>query len=94
MAVVPTRGITHIAGPPIQVGVYLRQRCSWCGAVLIDYALDRIAVPEGQDPTPGTWPAGGLVEVDGAASFVVPHEDGAELPANACAQLDPEVTGT
>jgi hypothetical protein len=84
--------ITHIAGAQVQVGSRLRQRCSWCGAVLCDYDLVRIAVPEGQDPTPGMWQPGALVRVEGPASFIVEHEDGAELPADACAQLDDEVT--
>lgn len=86
-------GIVHIAGPWIEVGTQLRQRCAWCGAVLIDYALDRIAVPEGQDPRPATWPTGELIEVDGNASLVRPHTDGEALPANACAQIDHDVTG-
>jgi len=89
---VATGAITHIAGAQVQVGSRLRQRCSWCGAVLCDYDLTRIAVPEGQDPAPGMWETGRLVEVDGCASWVVEHEEGAELPANACAQLDDEVT--
>jgi len=84
--------ITHIAGHQVQVGSRLRQRCSWCGAVLCDYDLQRIAVPEGQDPTPGMWETGRLVRVDGPMSFVVEHEDGADLPPEACAVLDPEVT--
>jgi hypothetical protein len=83
---------THIAGIAVQVGPRLRQRCAWCGATLADYDLSRIAVPEGQDPTPATWAADELVEVDGCASFVVPHEDGADLPENACARIDHEVT--
>lgn len=85
-------GVVHIAGPHVQVGIQLRQRCGWCGALLLDYALDRIAVPAGQDRTPATWPAGELVEVDGSATWLVPHEDGQPLPANACAQLAAEVT--
>jgi hypothetical protein len=84
--------ITHIAGAQVQVGSRLRQRCSWCGAVLCDYDLERIAVPEGQDPTPGMWETGRLVQVDGPMSVIVEHEDGAELPPEACAQLDHEVT--
>lgn len=82
----------HIAGPDIQVGSQLRQRCAWCGAVLLDYALDRIAVPVGQDPRPGTWPAGELIACDGNAHYVVPHEDDAELPEGCCGKLDHEVT--
>ncbi len=86
-------GVTHIAGIDVQVGSQLRQRCAWCGAVLLDYALDRIAVPVGQDPRPSTWLVGELVEVDGSWSAIVPHEDGEQLPENACGKLDPEATG-
>lgn len=84
--------VIHIAGPDVQVGQHLRQRCAWCGAVLCEYALDRIAVPEGQDPRPTTWEAGALVAVAGAASWVVEHADGDQLPDGACANLDPAVT--
>lgn len=84
--------LIHIAGNDVQVGRHLRQRCAWCGAVLADYALDRIAVLEGQDPRPATWPVGDLVAVDGPLSYVVEHEDGQQLPADACGVLDAEVT--
>jgi hypothetical protein len=84
--------IVHIAGQQMRVNTQLRQRCAWCGALLIDYALDRMAVPEGQDPTPATWPGGELVEVDGGASWVVPLAEDEPLPANACARLDNGVT--
>jgi hypothetical protein len=101
-ASVGSGALVHIAGPDIQVGARLRQRCAWCGALIIDYDLARTASPCGDDcrasgckpenHRPGTWPVGGLVEIDGAARWTVPHEDGAQLPANACAQLDDEVT--
>lgn len=84
--------IVHIAGSDVQVGCRLRQRCAWCGATLVDYDLMCIAVPEGQDPRPATWGVGLLVEVDGSVSFVVEHEDGADLPDNACAVIDADVT--
>jgi hypothetical protein len=84
--------VIHIAGVQVQVGTHLRQRCSWCGAVLCDYELTLIAVPIGQDPTPGMWETGRLVAVDGNVSYVVDHEDGVELPEEACAQLDHEIT--
>lgn len=84
--------VVHIAADHVRVGAQLRQRCAWCGATLIDYDLGRVAVPVGQDPTPATWPVGELVAVDGAMQTIVPHEDGAQLPPNACAALDPEVT--
>lgn len=88
----PAGVITHIAGLDVQVGPYLRQRCAWCGAVLSDYDLTRVAVPEGQNPRPAMWEVSVLVAVDGIASWVVEHEDGADLPENACALLDPAVT--
>jgi hypothetical protein len=84
--------VVHIAGPDVTVGCYLRQRCAWCGAVLVDYDLHRVAVPEGQDPRPATWPVGELVAVDGPASWVVGHDDGDPLPDGACGSLDPAVT--
>ena len=34
--------VTHIAGPVLsRGGRYIRQRCSWCGAVLIDVDITR-----------------------------------------------------
>jgi hypothetical protein len=83
--------VIHIAGNDVQVNAQLRQRCAWCGALLIDYNLERVSVPEGTDPRPATWPIGGLVAVDGGLSYVVEHEDG-PLPDGACGTLDPEVT--
>jgi hypothetical protein len=77
--------VTHIAGPDIQVGCHLRQRCAWCGGILVDYDLTCIAVPEGQDPRPATWAQGDLVRHDGIAWFTVDHEDGADLPGDCCA---------
>lgn len=85
--------IIHIAGPEIQIGTQLRQRCSWCGAVLIDVNLSRVAVPAGMNPNPPTWSVGGLVAVYGYASWEVEHKDGDQLPAKACGQLPFEVTG-
>jgi len=97
-----TEGVVHIATPPIQVGPLLRQRCGWCGALLLDYDLAGLASPcdercqaggcAPENHYPATWAGGDLVEVDGACSSVVPHIDGDELPAHACAQLDAEVT--
>lgn len=88
--------VIHIAGLDIQVGPHLRQRCGWCGALLIDYALDRVAaaVPEGgsEPGAPGTWAVGALVARDGNASWVVEHVDGEPLPTGCCGQLDPEIT--
>lgn len=84
--------IIHIVGPAIQIGPLLRQRCAWCGATLLDYDLERIAVPINQPGPPATWADGDLVAVDGNASYTVAHEDGDQLPDAACARIDPGVT--
>jgi hypothetical protein len=86
-------GVVHIAGVDAHINHRLRQRCAWCGACLIDYDLTNIAVPVGQeDTTPGSWPVGSLVLVDGGMSVVMPHVDGDPLPMEACGRIDPEVT--
>lgn len=95
--------VVHIAGGPLQVGAQLRQRCGWCGAVLIDSDLSRMAmpIPEGKteeqaradgDLRPATWEPGALVAVEGNHQYVVPHEDNTRLPADACGQLAHAVT--
>lgn len=84
--------VLHIAGLDVQVSGRLRQRCAWCGALLIDYELANIAVPVGQEGSPGIWPFGELVLVDGGLSVLVEHDAAAPLPEGACAKLDPEVT--
>jgi hypothetical protein len=80
--------ITHIAGPDITIdgeyGRYLRQRCAWCGDVLLEYDLARVAVPVGQPGPPATWPLGSLVSIDGPLSTVVEPVD--RLPDDACAR--------
>jgi hypothetical protein len=88
----PPTEVIHIAGYDVQVDALLRQRCAWCGGLLIDYDLSRMAVPVGTDPRPATWPVGDLVAVDGTASWTVPHTDGDPLPAGTCTRIDPEVT--
>lgn len=100
-------GQVHIAGTPIQVGARYRQRCSWCGALLHDYELDKIAWPEGQemdesplgDPAPAMWEVDALVRLTGifprCSTLVEPERDeegGPEVPDDCCAALDDEVT--
>ena len=81
-------GTIHTAGFPVQIGAKYRQRCAWCDAILIDGDLSQEMVPEGTKPGLFKYETGALVEVtvNGAVtgSAVVPHEDGAQLPANAC----------
>jgi hypothetical protein len=86
--------ITHIAGQRIIIDNFVRQRCAWCGAVLVDQDVTHIAVMTSDDPgvhDPGvpTWPVGALVTLDGNAAWVV---EGNRMPADACGKLDPAVT--
>ncbi len=85
---------SHIAGLDVEVGPYLRQRCAWCGVVLINEDLRRVAVQvtaDGDTSIP-TWPVGEVVRVDGPVSSVVEHESGDQLPEDSCTALDPLVT--
>lgn len=89
-----TAPVTHIAGCDIIIGGRrLRQRCSWCGGVLLDYDLENVAVAvaPGEDAQPpSTWPVGRLVRVHGGMSVVL-AETG-DLPDDACGNVDDEVT--
>jgi hypothetical protein len=88
--------VVHIAGMYVRINNLLRQRCAWCGAVLLDVNLENVAVPVGQEVTPdtvvATWPVGELVGVDGNLTYAVTHVDGEPLPDGACGRIDPEVT--
>lgn len=94
--------ISHISAQPLYWdGRYVRQRCAWCGAILIDMDLATIAVPipeDGSDPEPpGTWPVNATIRVDGMVTYVVPDETsedgkGIRPPDDACLRLDPTVT--
>lgn len=84
--------VTHVAGAQVSMfGRYLRQRCDWCGIVLIEYDLERVAVPVDQPGPPAMWPVGSLVRVDAHISAEVETEcdaDGVRLPMDSCA-FDP-----
>lgn len=91
---VETPGVVHIAAQPVQIGCHLRQRCGWCGTVLKDYNVHDVGYESSDpDPRPPTWEVGGLVLVDGRMSYSLPHVAGDDVPTNACAALDPAVTG-
>jgi NTP pyrophosphatase (non-canonical NTP hydrolase) len=61
-----TTSITHIAGPALTWdGRYVRQRCAWCGAILIDADLTIIQVPIEDAGRPlATWPFDAFVRVE------------------------------
>lgn len=53
---------THVAGLDLEIqGRYLIQRCAWCGAVLLAYDYERVAVEGDTWQKPATYPAGHLV---------------------------------
>lgn len=86
---------SHIAGNIIELGPYLRQRCAWCGTVLLDYDLRNLMYEETtapEDRMPATWEVGAIIRRAGAISEIVDHEDGSPVPDDCCAKLDPAVT--
>lgn len=93
----------HIAGFPVLVGPLGRQLCAWCGATLFDVDYEREMSPlnpDGSRPSGSQpWEAGALIAVDGEPSsphgrlsYVVPHEDGKQLPVECCAGRRPKLT--
>ena len=80
-------GVVHIAGNDVQVGSRLRQRCAWCGAVLVDYDLANIAVPVGQaiEGTSELLPL--LVAADNHRAQQLPHSDEHATNASARSEL-------
>lgn len=87
-------GVVHIAGGCIIIcNRYMRQRCEWCGVVLLEYDLALTAAEIGQNPIPPHWEPGILVRVDGHVSAAIegtPTIDGeGQLPPDCCT-FDPE----
>lgn len=72
--------VSHLAGPVVdfqtEQGTVVRQRCQWCGAVLVDECSWLIAVPVGQDPRIPGWEVGRFVDV------VAPDNRGGMWSAN------------
>jgi hypothetical protein len=71
--------MTHIAGMHINVNDrFIRQRCAWCGEILVDEDLLKVMVIGGCDGL-GLFEVGAFVRVDGRFSSVVnqktiPHD--------------------
>lgn len=81
--------VVHLAAQDVWVeGRYVRQRCAWCGELLIDVDLARIAVhpplPEGERPI-ATWQPGAMVEASGVWPTVYRQiDDDGRIPINSC----------
>jgi hypothetical protein len=99
--------LVHLAGPSIRVGPVVRQRCAWCGAVIDEWNLDRLAWPEGMDPgivdadgnPQARWE--GLVAVEShgerailgtVAKWKVEDPDDGGIPPDSCMELPAEAT--
>lgn len=67
-------GQSHLIGPPItwygDDGAHVRQRCSWCGALLRDDVLSRMMImidPDNpdEDTSVPDWPIGEIMRLEG-----------------------------
>lgn len=96
--------VAHWVGPVVRIGSLQRQRCMWCGAMIDETDLSRVAVQLQPGDPPmlsqdelakrlGYWEAGAFVAVDKTSSvrFLVDHK-GDDTPLNSCCRLDPAVT--
>lgn len=87
-------GVTHIAGVQmVMFGRYLRQRCDWCGVILLEYDRERVATVGLYPVDPAMWTPGALVRVDGHVSAEIDNplrtDEGVQLPPDSCA-FDPK----
>lgn len=74
----------HLVGIDMRIGPLRRQRCAWCGQLLVDEDLSKMSWmlnADGTDPgPPGMWPAGEVIEVigdlgSGRFMRIVPESD-------------------
>lgn len=94
--------VIHLAGYHVVLGGRLRQRCAWCGALLVDVELSAEVIGE-LTPTAmgsGWWmkahgvvPAGVFVRQRRNGSWTEHRWSSAEpMPASACALVADEIT--
>ena len=77
--------VTHIAGIEVEVeGRFLRQRCAWCGEVLLNYDYASISMP-GEWKKPGHFEVGRLVRVHAGNPKHQEVLDEVTVPNDACA---------
>ena len=99
---------THIIGVEVLLDNRQRQRCAWCGAVLLDNDLSRMAakieLPDGVEVSdeapparPAAFPVGKLLRITGAEGESRVFEsvdpgEGGNLPDDACTRVHDDVT--
>lgn len=85
--------VVHWVGPVVTIGGQVRQRCVWCGYLLLDenptsinVAIDPASDPRGdlEATRMPTWAEGSHVAVDGAATYVYALIDDESLPPEHC----------
>jgi hypothetical protein len=76
----------HLAGTEVRYGRLLRQRCAWCGTLMVDLEATRDGAH-----LPDPWAVGALVgRMDGVWVFLAP---GGSAPGEGCCLLlDPAAT--
>lgn len=83
---------THIIGPDVFIGGrWLRQRCSWCGVVLLNDDLTQASAPPGMIGAPPVFPVGEVVRVEGenpTTFSVLAHLSGENLPDDSCVTVE------
>lgn len=81
--------VTHLAGIDINVGDRVIQRCSICGAMMLDSKGAMAPVgPNGEPTTFPVWERGRLIEYSGEfpeRQLMLPDTD--KLPDNSCLYL-------
>lgn len=89
VADLPFVSVTHIAGVDVEVqGRFLRQRCSWCGELLLDYDYANTAMP-GEWRKPEHFEIGRLVRVHAGNPRRQEALTDDDLPDDACALAEP-----
>jgi hypothetical protein len=90
--------VSHVPAHAITFGgTHVRQRCAWCGYVLIDADLTRIAVwGESADKPFPVWPVDGLARVTTGGGFTgteaIELEEDEPVPDDCCMRVPPELT--
>ena len=75
--------VTHIAGVEVNIeNRWLRQRCSWCGAILSDYDLATMASCDGSGPC--SFEVGVMIDVSGLNPVYLTVNTSQKLPDTFC----------
>jgi hypothetical protein len=92
--------VIHLAAHEVYTPTLVRQRCAWCGAMLLEFdmAQARAALPVGASVTFVFWPVGHLVRhldgegVDPTRWIGSYRQALGDPPSGSCMTLDPAVT--